>query len=333
MHEMTIDRNCLVDLHLHLDGSISPSMARRLAKLGGQELLMSDSELEGHLCAPRDCDDLNQYLATFVFALALLQTREQLSECTRLLTEQMGNEGYLYAEIRFAPQSHGRLGLSQREAVEAVLKGIAQAPFSVGVILCCMRGDDTHEANVETVRLAAEYRDRGVVGLDLAGAEGLFPTRDYRELFELAQQLGVNYTIHAGEAAGAESVREALSFGTRRLGHGVRCLEDPALVERIAQEQIALEACPTSEIQTSIYSCYEEFPLRELLDAGVCLTINSDNLSVSRTNVRQELEHLQKDCGLRDEEVPQLLINAIQASFADEALKAELVGHITEAFR
>lgn len=328
----TLDQNCLIDLHLHLDGSISVPMARRLAALDGRVLSEDDAALGKRLGVTADCRDLNEYLAKFDFTAELLETREQLSECMYLLQEELAELGYLYAEIRFAPQRHGARGLTQREAVEAVLEGLGRSCFEAGVILCCMRGDDTREANLETVRLAAEYLGRGVVALDLAGAEALFPTADYADVFALARELGVPFTIHAGEADGPESVYAALGFGAQRIGHGIRAIEDDALVERLAREGIALEMCPTSELQTSAIDDYAKFPLMSLLERGVCVTVNSDNMGVSVTDVRRELLLLAGIFGLTNDDIHLLLVNAARSAFASDALKEELVRRIDTEF-
>ena len=314
----TLDQNCLIDLHLHLDGSISVPMARRLAALDGRVLSEDDAALGKRLGVTADCRDLNEYLAKFDFTAELLETREQLSECMYLLQEELADLGYLYAEIRFAPQRHGARGLTQREAVEAVLEGLGRSCFEAGVILCCMRGDDTREANLETVRLAAEYLGQGVVALDLAGAEALFPTADYADVFALARELGVPFTIHAGEADGPESVYAALGFGAQRIGHGIRAIEDDALVERLAREGIALEMCPTSELQTSAIDDYAKFPLMSLLERGVCVTVNSDNMGVSVTDVRRELLLLAGIFGLTNDDIHLLLVNAARASLRQQ---------------
>ncbi len=328
----TLDQNCLIDLHLHLDGSISVPMARRLAALDGRVLSEDDAALGKRLGVTADCRDLNEYLAKFDFTAELLETREQLSECMYLLQEELADLGYLYAEIRFAPQRHGARGLTQREAVEAVLEGLGRSCFEAGVILCCMRGDDTREANLETVRLAAEYLGQGVVALDLAGAEALFPTADYADVFALARELDVPFTIHAGEADGPESVYAALGFGAQRIGHGIRAIEDDALVERLAREGIALEMCPTSELQTSAIDDYAKFPLMSLLERGVCVTVNSDNMGVSVTDVRRELLLLAGIFGLTNDDIHLLLVNAARSAFASDALKEELVRRIDTEF-
>ena len=329
----TVDQNCLIDLHLHLDGSVSVPMARRLAELGGTDLPYSDVELGKKLSVTADCHDLNEYLQKFDLTAQLLETSEQLSECMYLLQEDLTRRGYLYAEIRFAPQRHGARGLTQRDAIEAVLDGLRRSSFAANVILCCMRGgEEVHESNLETVRLASEYLGKGVVAVDLAGAEALFPTEDFRDVFALARQLGVPFTIHAGEAAGPGSVRAALSFGATRIGHGLRAVEDNELMDEIVRRGITLETCPTSELQTSIIDDYAKFPLRRLLDDDVKVTVNSDNMGVSATDVRRELLLLVNIFKLSDADVQELLLNAANAAFADDELKQELVRRINAEF-
>ena len=315
----------LIDLHLHSDGSISVPAARRLAELGGQPLAMSDAEVFDHLSVGDECEDLNEYLDKFWFPLSLIQTHEQVSENIYLLQEELRERGYAYAELRFAPQSQCERGLTQREVVEASLEGLRRSSFEARLILCCMRGSDNLEANLQTVELAAEYLGREVVALDLAGAEALFPTVSFAPVFARARELGVPFTIHAGEADGPQSVRDALAMGAARIGHGVRAVEDPGLVRELAARQIPLEVCFTSEVQTGALQSYHHAEsLRRLLDAGCLVTINSDNCSVSNTWAARELVVVAEALGLTQNEVDQLLLNAVEASFADEATKERL---------
>ncbi len=315
----------LIDLHLHSDGSISVPAARRLAELAGEPLSMSNAEVFDHLSVGDDCEDLNEYLDKFWFPLSLIQTREQVSESIYLLQEELRERGYAYAELRFAPQSQCERGLTQRDVIEASLEGLRRSSFEARLILCCMRGADNLEANLETVELAAAYLGNEVVALDLAGAEALFPTAQFAPVFARARELGVPFTIHAGEAAGPQSVRDALAMGATRIGHGVRAVEDPELVRELAQRQVPLEVCFTSEVQTGALVSYQHAEaLRTLLDAGCCVTINSDNCSVSNTWAARELVIVAEALGLTQTEVDQLLRNAVEASFADEATKARL---------
>lgn len=315
----------LVDLHLHIDGSISVPAARRLAQLAGEPLDLTDAQVFDRLSVGDECEDLNEYLAKFDFPLSLVQTREQISESVYLLQEDLRAKGYLYAELRFAPQSQCAKGLTQREVVEASIEGLRRSDFEARLILCCMRGAHNHAQNLKTIGLAAEYLGNEVVAADLAGAEALFPTAGYAPLFERARQLGVPFTIHAGEADGPQSVRAALDMGARRIGHGVRAIEDEDLVAELVRRQIPLEVCFTSEVQTGALQSFRHAgTLKRLLDAGVNLTFNSDNCSVSNTWVGRELLLLGEALDLDEADALRLMHNAVDASFADEATKARL---------
>lgn len=205
--------NCLTDLHVHLDGSLSLESVRHLCGMQNIET-GDDAELSAKLSVSSDCKNLNEYLEKFEFPLQLLQTREAVKYSVCQLVKEQEEQGVIYSEIRFAPQLHTRKGLSQQEIVEAACEGLDESrkywkSYSChNLILCCMRSDDNKDANMETVRLAALYaeRGRGVVAADLAGAEGLYATDTFADVFRDAVQRGVPFTIHAGEAAGAESV-------------------------------------------------------------------------------------------------------------------------------
>lgn len=318
----------LIDLHLHLDGSLSPASVRKLAEVQNIPVTQDAEELRNMLQVSEGCRDLNEYLEKFAFPCSLMQTETGIRMAVMHLEAELAAQGLLYAEIRFAPQLHTLQGLSQREVVAAAVSGMGHSGLRSGLILCCMRGDHNQEENRETIRMAKEYLGKGVCAADLAGAEALFPTENFAELFALAKEMGVPYTIHAGEAAGAESVRKAIEFGAKRIGHGVRSLESGELVKKLAEEGIPLELCPTSNLNTSMFDSYAAYPLRKLMEAGVKVTINTDNMTVSNTTVAAELNHLRGALGLTDAELRIFAENAAEASFADaktkEWLKAEI---------
>ena len=321
----------LIDLHLHLDGSLSVKSVKELAALQNIEIPENEEELLKLLRINDDCKDLTEYLEKFAFPGMLLQTREAVALSVYNLQEELKEQGLIHAEIRFAPQLHTHKGLSQREVIEAAIEGLDRSDFSAGLILCCMRGNDNHEENLETVRLAKDYLGKGVVSVDIAGAEALFPTENFGDLFALAKELEIPCTIHAGEADGPKSVWKALEFGTKRLGHGVRSLEDPALIEKIVSEGITLELCPTSNIHTCMFPSIEEYPLRKLMDAGVKVTINTDNMTVSNINLAKEFGKLIAAFNLTDEEIKGFARNSVNACFADEETKKVLLEKIDEA--
>lgn len=304
-----------IDLHLHLDGSLSPAYIIEQAKKQGLTLPAWEEEgLLPYLRAPKDCKNLNEYLEKFDLPCSVLQTEEALTEAVRDLCRRLSEQGLVYAEIRFAPQLHLQKGLTQSQVAAAAIRGLVQTEaFTAKLILCCMRMADNEEANLETIRVAKEYLGKGVVAADLAGAEGLFPTSGFEKVFRLAAEEQVPFTIHAGEAAGADSIRKALEFGARRIGHGVRCLEDESLVTYLREHEIPLEVCPTSNFQTRVVE--GEYPLKKLLEKGLCVTLNTDNMTVSGTTLEQEFYVAKEVLGLSDAEIETLKENAVKAKF------------------
>ena len=327
----------LIDLHVHLDGSIPLPAAAQLAAEAGLDFSLA--ELQEKMQVPAHCQDLNQYLATFELPLKLMQSAQGIRTIAKAFHEQLDAEGILYAEPRFAPGSLTAGGLSQQEVLEAALAGRAdfyaehpQSALHTAYIICAMRG--TGEAlkhkNEESIDLAAAYLGNGVVAADLAGAEALFATENFSSLFADAQRKNVPFTIHAGEAAGPESIKAALRLGAQRIGHGVRSLEDAGVIQDLKATKVALEICPTSNLQTRIFESIERFPLEQLLDAGLTVTINTDNMTVSNTTLSHEFELLQQHCGLDKNTARELAENAARAVFSDSSEKDRLLAHLRQ---
>ena len=315
-----------IELHLHLDGAVTTEIARKLADLQGISLPEDDAALEKLLTVPEDCRSLNDFLQCFALPLTLMQTPEGLREAVRLAAENCRAQGVIYAEIRFAPQLHTEQGMTQEDAVLAALEGIRMTKLRVNLILCCMRGAENAAQNAETLRLAQHYlvEDGGVVALDLAGAEALFPTAKYRGLFAEATQAGIPFTIHAGEADGADSVREAILFGAKRIGHGVRAYEDPEVVQLLKAKGIPLEMCPTSNRQTHAVEDMHDYPFMDYLRQGLCVTLNTDDMAIEGTTLAQEYQYMEKQFGLTAEQERTLLANAVHAAFTTEAVREQL---------
>ena len=187
-----------------------------------------------------------------------------------------------------------------------------------------MRGDNNHEENIETVNLAEKYLKKGVCAVDLAGAEALFKTHTFDKEFELAKQKNIPFTIHCGEADGPESIKAALDFGAKRLGHGIHAIEDVELMKRIKRENIYLEMCPTSNFQTKTVETKEDYPIKKFIKAGINVTINTDNTTVSNTTINDEYKFLEKHFGITMVEREKLLHNSINAAFISEKEKKEL---------
>ena len=313
----------MIDLHLHFDGSLLPRTVLELAREQGITLPAEEpDELKLFLTAPEDCKSLNEYLEKFDLPLLVLQTKEAIRKGMYTLVSSLKEQGMLYAEIRFAPQLHTRKGLSQEQVVKAAVLGMQEAMagsfFKAKLILCCMRGADNREENLQTVRTAAAFLGRGVAAADLAGAEALYPTADYEEVFALARELSLPFTIHAGEADGAESVEAAIRMGASRIGHGVRAGEDARLLEELRERRIPLEMCPSSNVQTKAVPSLLEHPILEFLRKGLIVTVNTDNMTVSDTTVEREFGLLREKLGMTQEEHRQLLLNAADAAFLTE---------------
>lgn len=307
-----------IDLHLHLDGALTPAYVIRQAKKQGIELpSWKEEELAAYMTAPAECRDLNEYLEKFELPCLVMQTEEALTEAAGEVCRQMKAQGLKYVEIRFAPQLHTKKGLTQKQVVEAVLRGlICDSEFQARLILCCMRMGENEKENLETIHTAAAYLGQGVAAADLAGAEALFPTDSFAGVFQEAKKAGVPFTIHAGEAAGPESIWAALKMGAGRIGHGVRCLEDEKLTGYLKEKQIPLEVCPTSNFQTKAVK--GEYPLKKMLEKGLCVTLNTDNPTVSGTTLEKEFAFAEKSLGLTERDLEILKTNAEKARFCRE---------------
>ena len=318
------EMNNLVELHLHLDGALSINNCRQLAKIQNINIPKDDNVLNNLLKVSPDCHDLNEFLTKFEFPLSLLQTPEGIKNAVKNLQEELLKEGLIYAEIRFAPQLHLSNGLSQEEVVTSAIEGLNSSKLKCNLILCCMRGNNNHDENIETIRIAKKYLNNGVCAIDLAGAEGLYPTKDFEDIFKYAKELGVPFTIHAGEADGPSSVNDAIRFGAKRIGHGVRSSEDDNTVKLIADKGITLEICPTSNICTSVYNKISDIPIKYFIDNGVNITISTDDPTICNTTLKDELKLIANAFNLQYDDIVRLQLNAINASFASKEIKEEL---------
>lgn len=325
--ETTALRQKYIDLHAHLDGCITPSIAKELAGIQHMELPCTDErELLSMLSVPDSCKSLNDFLQCFDLPCSLLQTPDSLCLAVKLVLAQMKKDGVIYAELRFAPQLHTRNGMTQEDAVCAALRGLEQADIPANLILCCMRGSGNDVENERTLELAHKYlvKDHGVTALDLAGAEGLFPTGNYIELFKKASSLHIPFTIHAGEAGTANDVKIAIEMGAARIGHGVRICQSSEIMELVRDRKIPLEMCPTSNRQTNAVTDMKHYPLLQFLDFGIKVTVNTDDMAIERTSLPAEFRYLREQFGLTVDHEKQLLMNAVDAAFASEETKGWL---------
>ena len=317
----------MIDLHLHLDGSLSLDDFKYLANRNGVDLT---DKFPTNVYVPNDCKSLEEYLERFDLPLSLLQDEFSIAYVAKSLVERLYNAGYIYAEIRFAPQLHTQKGMSQEDAVIAALSGLksglkGKTDFDANLILCCMRQAD-YETNHETIKLAGKYKDQKVVCVDLAGPEAYHTGDFYTSLFDEAKAEGTNIIIHAGEACGSEEVIRAIDLlHAKRIGHGVHLDLNRDNIRKVVENRIAFEFCPTSNLQTTSLPDYESVPLMEFDRNGILVTINSDNMTVSNTDVLKEYRHLFKVFKFKKYEVRHFLANSIEAAFISREEKTTLL--------
>jgi adenosine deaminase len=329
-------------LHDHLDGGLRPATVLDLAAGAGHALPADDAAaLERWFVGAADSGSLERYLETFDHTVAVMQTAENLRRVARECVEDLAEDGVVYAEVRYAPEQHLRQGLTPEQVVEAVKAGIEEAedalrrdgrPIVVRQLLTAMR----HQARSrEIAELVVRYRDEGVVGFDIAGAEAGFPPTRHLDAFEYLQRENAHFTIHAGEAFGLPSIWEAIQWcGADRLGHGVRIIDDIStgsdgepvlgrLASYVRDKRIPLEMCPRSNVQTGAARSIADHPIGLLRELGFRVTVNTDNRLMSGTSLTEELYGLVEAFGYSLADLRWFTINAMKSAFLpfDERLE------------
>jgi adenosine deaminase len=319
-------------LHDHLDGGLRPATIVDLAGAVGHELPHTDpDELGRWFVAAADSGSLERYLETFAHTVAVMQTAPALHRVAAECALDLAADGVVYAEVRFAPEQHLSTGLTLDQVVEAVLAGFADGaaqaaeagrPIRIGTLLTAMR----HAArSMEIAELAVRYRDGGVVGFDIAGAEAGFPPTRHLDAFEYLQRENFHFTIHAGEAFGLPSIWQAIQWcGADRLGHGVRIVDDVTqgssptlgrLAAYVRDKRIPLELCPSSNVQTGAVTSIAEHPIGLLRDLRFRVTVNTDNRLMSGTSMSREMALLVEAFGYGWAELQWFTINAMKSAF------------------
>lgn len=307
-----------IELHCHLDGSLSQAFIER--RLGRN---VSKSELS----VSRDCRSLNEYLEKFTLPGKCIMDETGLREAGYDVLKSMKQENICYAEIRFAPLLSETSDMNCRKVIEALLAGLEKGKkeFGVeyGVITCAMR-HHSEEENYRMIRTAREYLGEGVCAADLAGAEGLYPMSEFMELFKKTKMLGMPFTLHAGECGSVQNILDSVEAGAGRIGHGIAMRGHLDLQRELQKKGIGIEMCPISNLQTKAVESPDEYPMREFLDSGLKVTVNTDNRTVSDTTLVKELEFIQETYGIKDEEIRQMMRNAVEVAFADDSVKHRL---------
>ena len=318
-------------LHEHLDGGLRPATIIELAREQGYRGLPTDDPDElgrwFHSSAAAG-GSLALYLRGFEHTVAVMQTRDAIERVAYESGEDLARDGVVYAEIRYAPVFSTRGGLHLEQVVDAVMHGFARAERDHGIMLrqivCAMR-DRTD--SLEMAELAVAFRERGVVGFDIAGEEAGYPPKAHLEAFQYCRRENFSITIHAGEAFGPPSIWQALQYcGAHRIGHGVRLVEDMAIADGqvvklgalatyIRDKRIPLEVCPSSNVDTGAVTSLAEHPIRQFLDQKFRVTVNTDNRLMSRVTLSEEFRRLSAALGLGLGDIERLSINAMKSAF------------------
>lgn len=311
------------ELHVHLDGSLRPETVWTLAKDTNFHLPFDTfAELERHLRVPRRCT-LPEYLEAFQYTVGVMQTPDALQRVACEFVEDVAADGVTYVEVRFAPTLHREKGLNLEQIVEHILAGLNQGSEKTGTtakLICCAMRQESPDLAEAVARVAVDYQSAGVVALDLAGPEDGFPAEPHKKAFDYALDHDLNLTIHAGEACCADNVERAIALGAQRIGHGTFICKDTGVAQLVTDKKIPLEACPTSNLQISGFiDDYAQHPIHAYLDAGMMVTLNTDNRLMSNVTLSDEYAHLSPTI---DESVLQQVVrNGFQSAFASDAEK------------
>lgn len=311
-----------VELHVHLDTCLSYYFVRQLFP----EIRMK--EFQETFIVPSQCDDLGDFLSKITPMLDILQTQSAIEQAVDDLFDQLQADNVVYAELRFAPLLHTRLGLSAEKVVEITLSAIHKASkeyqIKAGLLLCTLRHFSAEES-MQTARLVTQFMEKGVVGLDLAADEARFPLDNHLEPFALVRNAGGNVIAHAGEAKGADSVTEVLDkLKVTRIGHGVRSIEQPAVIERLKRQNVLLEVCPSCNLVCNVFGCIQEHSVDKLKRAGVKLNINTDARTIADTTLNKEYQLLHDVFGWQEADFIQTNLDALDASFISPELRDTL---------
>ena len=297
-----------VELHLHLEGSIMLETAKKLA---------NREDIKNDMVAI-NTKDLNEYLTKFDLPLVLMQTKENIKMIAQDLVKELEKNNVIYAEIRFCPVKDN---ISMEDVIDSVLEGLKSDKVKTNLILCMMRVFN-EEKNMKIIDVASKYLNKGVVAIDLAGDENGHKLSEFVNLFELAKERNIPFTIHAGEVDDID-IYDALNLGVTRIGHGIKSNDEQLKI--IKENNVLLEICPTSNVDTRNVIEYSRHNIYDLYKKGISISINTDNMTVSEITLNKEYEKLIDNFGFTKDELIEINKNSIKYAFISENEKAELL--------
>jgi adenosine deaminase len=338
-----------IHLHDHLDGTIRPQTLIELAKDSKYtQLPTKDPVALAKWFSTRTEKSLPHYLKGYHVTTEIMQSEEALERISYEFMEDHKKDGLIHVEPRFAPWLHTRRGLDERKVMSSILKGLENGRrdfgLDYGVIICVLRAMMTPEQSVSTATWALEFKNRGVVALDVAGPEKGFPNRHYKDALLIAKKGGLNLTVHAGEDDGLESIQDAIDCGAQRIGHGIRLMDDiqvhnnqiktmGKLAQHIHSKGITLENCITSNFETGVVPNFESHPFHHFLNHGFKVTLNTDGSLMTDVTLSEEYRRAHEVFGLKFKDLHKATINAAEAAFVTPEKRSELIKQVNEFYK
>jgi adenosine deaminase len=315
------------ELHVHLEGTAPPDLVQRIAARNGVSIPPGMLGHDGRF----QYTDFLDFLRTYDLAASVIRTAEDYRDITYEYLCGCARDGAIYVELTASPDHAALVGLSDEEHLDGIARGIDDARRDTGIegriLISAVRNFGVEQAR-RVARYTAEHPHPYVVGFSMAGDEAGFPAGDFAEVYAIVAESGLGCTIHAGEWAGPESVRAALGLPVSRISHGVRAIEDPELVQELAGRGIVLECCPTSNVVLGVYPSYARHPLRRLWDAGVPITLGSDDPPYFGTTIGSEYDVCSRELGFTEQNLRDITRTAIEAGFCDDELRRRLLSRL-----
>lgn len=330
---MNFEKLPKIELHCHLDGSVRPSTIIELASMKNIDIPSKNiEEIKNMMVAPKNCKSLDEYLKRFELPGLIMQDEDSLERIAFELMEDASKENIVYIEIRFAPLLHINKGLNTKQVIESVLKGIKKAESMYDIkgnlILSCMRTMSV-ESSYDVIEAGKEYLNNGVVAVDLCSSENEQFCEKFEEPIALARSYGYRVTIHAGETGIGENVYDAITLlKAERIGHGVFIKDCEKAYNLVKENNVTLEMCPTSNLQTKAIKNIENYPLNNFHKDGIKVSLNTDNRTVSDIDLTNEYNIIFNNFEMSEDDYKTIYLNSVEASFADENIKNKLRNYI-----
>ena len=319
-----------IELHIHLDCSLSYETVKRLRP----DTTIDD--FNNNFKASKSCSSLKQYIKCADNAISLMQSKESLELVMEDFFNQLIEDNVIYCEIRFAPLLHTEEGLNSREVLNIICNSMnilsKESGVITGLILCTLR-HYSKQQSMETVKLAKEFKGKGVLGFDIAADEAGYPLDNHIDAFKYAVQNDISCTAHAGEAKGPESIWETIDkLKVKRIGHGVNCMKDPNLVKFLSENNYHLEVCVSSNIKTKTFNKIEDHPISQINKSSISMSINTDGRTISDTDLTNEYKFISKKFGWSIKEFKKCNLEAIKHAFISDEIKTLLTHKINKEY-